>query len=379
MAKLTLALAINYLATFGSSDELSDTFHSSVGDIFQLTFGLLDDLDDYGDDYDHHEKINYKPLRFDFPEKLQFETKGWALNSWDKWVRNDQEERITIQASDMAKQAYKTHSDLDSLRSLDGDATIVELEAFGHKTEIDGNSYGFVAIVQDTRTDEIYAAVAFRGTQGSLTGMDWMADFDCVREDGIHRGFKIRVEENIDIWASHLRKFKNRYDFREVVFTGHSLGAAEASVSAVLLDDKMRDDSDFDLGNVDLNVINFASPRPGNEAFMKRHKKAVARFRRFINPGDLVTNMPPKVIWDNGYTHVDDGIIFYCGAIPGTGCTGARFDISDLSGTGGLGSIRYAEAITASLAGGALNQGTHSHSMELYHTRMLKCSTHFQS
>ena len=116
--------------------------------------------------------------------------------------------------------------------------------------------YGFVAMVKDDKTDGIYAAVAFRGTQGSLIEPDWMTDFNCKREDGIHRGFKKKVEGSIEIWTELLRNLKTKYAFlvfKEILFTGHSSGAAEASISAVLFHDNMGTDSDFNVENVNLH------------------------------------------------------------------------------------------------------------------------------
>ena len=112
--------------------------------------------------------------------------------------------------------------------------------------------YGFVAIVKDE--DGIYAAVAFRGTTGSLTGKDWLTDFNFPLDNGIHRGFKARVEEGISEWSEILLSLKKDYDFGEILFTGHSLGAAESSVSAVYLHD-LRKSGKFDIGEVGLHCV----------------------------------------------------------------------------------------------------------------------------
>lgn len=114
-----------------------------------------------------------------------------------------------------------------------------------------------------------------------------------------------------------------------------------------------------------VDVINFASPRPGNKTFMERHGEAVGVFRRIVNPADGVTNVPPRVggftglfhfkcimttrkFLSNAVTilkslfcmHADNGILLYPGAIPGSGISFAKFDISDKFGRGGLG-LRY--------------------------------------
>jgi triacylglycerol lipase len=100
----------------------------------------------------------------------------------------------------------------------------------------------------------------------------------------VHRGFK----DGLDlIWDDFLDNFeKNSVSKKNIFLTGHSLGAALATIAAGRLGDE--------------NVIGYTygSPRVGNSEFREAFRP---KFYRFRNNNDIVTRQPPEFI---GYTHI---------------------------------------------------------------------------
>jgi hypothetical protein len=107
----------------------------------------------------------------------------------------------------------------------------------------------------------------------------------------VHRGFKSALDV---LWDAVLEDYNRLCEGRHVVFTGHSLGAAIATLAMSRLD------------NYDAELYTYGSPRVGDSDF-----KAVFNFRfdkvyRFRNHNDIVTRHPMS-FWN--YRHV--GLWFY--------------------------------------------------------------------
>jgi predicted lipase len=146
-----------------------------------------------------------------------------------------------------------------------------------------------------TSTELIFA---FRGTE--------VTDFADIKSDikmkrvptgtdhesgSVHRGFKAALDL---VWDTLLEDYNRLCEGRHVIFTGHSLGAALATLAMSRLD------------NYDAELYTFGSPRVGNSDF-----KAVFNFKfdsvyRFRNQNDIVTRHP-LALWD--YRHV--GTCYY--------------------------------------------------------------------
>lgn len=152
-----------------------------------------------------------------------------------------------------------------------------------------------------------FGIVAFRGTQSD----DWPDLFDdvCYRpvewDTGhVHAGFARRL----DRLEPDLTRFLGQHPAGwRVWFTGHSLGAAVATLAAY----RHRD--------VAGGVCTFGSPLVGNAVFSSGVGKAFqGRSARYVNDHDIVTRVPPPPFaFPNGFfTHVDqlrwidkDGVI----------------------------------------------------------------------
>ena len=142
----------------------------------------------------------------------------------------------------------------------------------------------YIAVAPD------WLVVAFRGTEpdqwqdivtdAGLALVPWSTGF-------VHCGFSLAVK---DIWPALTDALARLAPGREVWFTGHSLGAALATLAA----DKYPETR---------GVVTFGSPRIGDGAFAASITSRFAgRMQRFVNHNDIVTHVPPPIF---GYKHVD--------------------------------------------------------------------------
>ena len=133
-------------------------------------------------------------------------------------------------------------------------------------------------------TDLIYV---FRGTEPTEFA-DIKADlrFHKVQSDGIgkvHRGFKGALDV---LWDDISYHHKKHIEGRNLYLSGHSLGAALATIAASRIGDE--------------NTIGYTygSPRVGNTTFKKAF---TPKFFRFRNNNDIVTRNPFEFV---GFDHV---------------------------------------------------------------------------
>jgi triacylglycerol lipase len=139
-----------------------------------------------------------------------------------------------------------------------------------------------------------WLVLAFRGTQvddywASVT--DWLVDARFVPIlDGhghwVHAGFFTALQE---VWAEVAAcvKTEQRQSRRPLFITGHSLGAALATVAASLCS---YDEATFGLSG----LYTYGSPRVGDRGFVKSIRVPSWRFR---HNSDLVTNVPLGLVF----------------------------------------------------------------------------------
>jgi triacylglycerol lipase len=151
-------------------------------------------------------------------------------------------------------------------------------------------AHGFLAV-----SDEL-ALVAFRGTDPAQI-KDWLTDASAILVPSdvgrVHAGF---VEAFRSIWPALLADLRATQwrGARPLWFTGHSLGAALATLAVA---------SCHDAGVVVAGHYNFGSPRVGDSSFVIPYDERYAAVTsRFVNNNDLVTRVPPREL---AYRHVD--------------------------------------------------------------------------
>lgn len=168
------------------------------------------------------------------------------------------------------------------------------------KKEWKFKDFRFFSSSEDTQgfvmsNDEIIA-VAFRGTEPDKI-KDWLTDLDFNLVDGpmegkVHDGFYTAlgsVWKKIERTIAEFRANKPK----SLWFTGHSLGAALATLAVACFRD---DDRPVD------GLYTFGQPRTGDRTFARNFNfefKPCAF--RFVNNNDIVTRTPPRAL---KYSHV---------------------------------------------------------------------------
>ena len=137
--------------------------------------------------------------------------------------------------------------------------------------------------------------LAFRGTEQKLE--DWMTDADMNLTDGpggkVHDGFHRALK---NVWLD-IRKALDEFrgNGQSIWITGHSLGAALATLAAATLGDDKED--------IPVNgIYTFGQPRVGDRTFARNYNQDFSQIAfRFVNNNDVVTRVPPRTF---GYRHV---------------------------------------------------------------------------
>ena len=215
-------------------------------------------------DYEYFKDCNQLPFRY---ESKLFE----IVNAW--WLI----EASTLVYADQAfaTEKFKQQAGFQEVEYFDGKATQCYLAS-----------------------NEKYAVVAFRGSEAKLRDgdsnvghifADWMANFNFAPEPWeqggkVHRGFKGALDEVWDELEEHILYLQKNN--RKIWMTGHSLGAALATLAA----DRY--------GNVQ-GLYTYGSPRVGDQNFKEDFN---VNAYRFVNNNDIVTKVPPASM----YVHVGE-------------------------------------------------------------------------
>ncbi|MDP6554473.1 MAG: lipase family protein [Pirellulaceae bacterium] len=138
--------------------------------------------------------------------------------------------------------------------------------------------------------------VCFRGTEVGEIG-DWITDTRMKLVAGpmngkVHAGFYDALSKVWQVVDDILRRLDPRGS-KAVFLTGHSLGAALATLAAARW---------HDIGRRVKAVYTFGQPRTGDHSFARNFNFAfMAATFRIVNQNDLVTRIPPRSF---GYSHL---------------------------------------------------------------------------
>ena len=141
--------------------------------------------------------------------------------------------------------------------------------------------------------------VAFRGTQPS-DRMDILRDVNIVLKPWVHGGEEVHggFKDALDVVWDDLAGALEALPGRSVWFTGHSLGAALATLAG----DRFGDAA---------GIYTFGSPLVGIEAFAAGFNlRHTGRSFRYVNNHDVVTHVPPGLMHVGAEKHIAaDGTI----------------------------------------------------------------------
>lgn len=129
--------------------------------------------------------------------------------------------------------------------------------------------------------------LCFRGTEPDELS-DVLADLNAIPRGSmthgwVHSGFRGELDKLWEQLVSHM----NKHQKKKLYITGHSLGAAMATIACSRIEDF----------RVVYQLTTFGSPRVGTRKFVKNIKTPHIRV---VNNNDVVTRVP---LWIMGYKH----------------------------------------------------------------------------
>ena len=186
-------------------------------------------------------------------------------------------------AATLAKAANIVYQDWDS---ADTEIRVGGFKKFRY-FDVDGTQ-AFVA------ANDKNIIVSFRGTEADKMDdilTDLKVSFIDTKHGKIHAGFYTAVKLIIDDIYETVKAYRDQN--QNLWVTGHSLGAALATLGAVFLQDSKQ----FVNG-----VYTFGQPRVGDETFAKKFNiRFKKRTFRVVNNSDIVTRVPMRSM---GYSHI---------------------------------------------------------------------------
>ena len=138
---------------------------------------------------------------------------------------------------------------------------------------------------------------AIRGSESVSDFLDdsfcWTEKFQDVHDSNarVHSGFLKQYNAMRFAVMSSIYKMIWKKQNKKIVFTGHSLGGALATLCGAAVKQEMPD--------VHVSVYTYGSPRVGNKAFVEIFK-AVDVSVRCVNGSDIVTSVP---FWSYEHVH----------------------------------------------------------------------------
>ena len=148
------------------------------------------------------------------------------------------------------------------------------------------------------------AILSFRGTEPKEIE-DWLTDAEfkpaAWAGPGLaHKGFATALDSQYAVIFAEIEKLQGTG--RQLYITGHSLGAALATLMAARL---AANPATRDLIQ---GVYTYGSPRVGDQTFADAYERALGnRTFRVVNNEDIVTRLPPRVL---GLKHVG-GLVYF--------------------------------------------------------------------
>jgi len=159
--------------------------------------------------------------------------------------------------------------------------------------------------------------VVFKGTD-PLSWTEWAEDAKLLMQHTpeicdscyVHSGFYQSYQSLRDAMFANMMTSLNNLPAdsgsRKVYVTGHSLGAATATLFALYLKQQQ---------GIDSVVYTFGTPRIGNRDYANTYNSLMPNSFRFIHHADIVPHLPPALL---GYYH--EGLLIYCPDDQGVQC-----------------------------------------------------------
>ncbi|TNV76838.1 hypothetical protein FGO68_gene8733 [Halteria grandinella] len=151
----------------------------------------------------------------------------------------------------------------------------------------------FAYVGYDNSTGKI--VIAFRGTNGAES-TNWITniktDFDkypnwLYPDAGVHSGFYTAYKGIADNLKQAVQRLRDKYDYPEIMVTGHSMGGALALLGVLDLR------TDLSIPPENITFYTFGQPRVGGENFRDYVYFVIGqRYFRVIHEDDMVPHLP---------------------------------------------------------------------------------------
>jgi len=168
-------------------------------------------------------------------------------------------------------------------------------------SDSDTNPFGYAGLDFDNN----FIIITFRGTQPDslknwITDLNFakMTDYYIGKNAKVHSGFLDAYSTIRTSVQSAIKTLRAQNPGMQLMFIGHSLGAALSSLAAI----------DFAYSNpgVPLSSFNYGCPRVGNTGYAQAYSSMVPTFR-VINQKDIVPHLPFAAL---GFTHPTQEVWF---------------------------------------------------------------------
>jgi len=168
---------------------------------------------------------------------------------------------------------------------------------------------GYIGYTSSQQT--IY--VSFRGSESIK---NWLDNLDAILTDypncgncEVHRGFYEAEQDSINNVVQQVKSLKNQFPSYSVIVTGHSLGAALATLTALDL---------VHQGVSSVRMFNFGSPRIGNDEFAAYTSSLLGDRSRVTHHKDMVVHSPMH----ERFTHISSEYYQYDDSMNLKTCSG---------------------------------------------------------
>lgn len=148
--------------------------------------------------------------------------------------------------------------------------------------------------------------VSFRGSESIRNWIDnldaKLTTYPLCSNCEVHQGFYEAEQDSIDDVKKEVQRLKKLYPSYSVVVTGHSLGAALATLTALDL---------LSAGVSPIRMFNYGSPRVGNDEFAEYASNKLSDRSRVTHHKDMVVHCPMHQRFthiSNEYYQPDDSI-----------------------------------------------------------------------
>lgn len=193
-----------------------------------------------------------------------------------------------------------------------------------------GYTQGFkVTNVIDDKAEDVQGYIGYLPSRnsifvvyrGSTSISDWANNLDAILTTypkcsgcEVHKGFYLAQQSVIGAVTNAVKSLRQQFPSYSVVVTGHSLGAAMATLTTLDL---------MDAGISNIRMFHFGSPRVGNTNFANFASSKIGDRNRNTHHKDMVPHVPmhERFTHHSGEWYEDDSGLHQCSGLEDPNCS----------------------------------------------------------